>query len=44
MLVNPRIIISKNLIQISRIKKYAFTITAAGRAIFSASIGRKSKN
>jgi len=43
-LVNPKIIIGKNLIQISRIKRHAFAITAAERAIFSAPTSRKSKS
>jgi len=43
-LVNHRMIIGKNLIQISGIKRHVFAITAAERAIFSAPIGRKSKS
>jgi len=43
-LVNPRIIIGKNLIQISGIKRYMFAITAAERAIFSAPASKKSKS
>ena len=43
MLVSFRIIIGKNLIQISGIKRHAAVITAVRKAIYSASVGRKSK-
>jgi hypothetical protein len=43
-LVSPKMIIGKNLIQISGTKSYIFVITVARRAIYSMSAGRRSKS